>query len=235
MPVHNSFITKSLIVSGSAFAVFLNPACVTTHVGNEYKFAEQKLIVSCGNDSRIHHDYVKSITCTIQNTGDTWVTTRFSEFRSLTTAEQSSYEILSPAKIKSFTAAYNFEESKERFNTQMILAGLIIGSAVIASAGDYNASSTLLSAGLAGAVSGEFIEEQEKAMGIQYEFGDQHLLGPAFELPPDSFVRKTILIGARNSKPGAWPDEIELCLAEPVAECRVLSFLSNRERVRVSE
>jgi hypothetical protein len=207
-------------------------SCVTTHVGKTYSFAQAQIVVSCANDSNIRHDYIKSITCTIENTGDTWAHVKISEFNNKPQTHDSQYQALTPNRIQSFLTAYNFEVKKNNHNANMIFSGLVIGSAIVASTNDVNTSQALLGAGIAGAMSTGTIREMQKGMALEYGYGEDHLLGPMFELPPTSFVRKTILLDPTEpgKKMGA-PTLFEVCFAQPTSECQLISLLSERERI----
>ncbi len=206
--------------------------CVTTHVGNTYSFAQSQIVVSCANDSNIRHDYIKSITCTIENTGDTWANVKISEFNNKPRADDSLYKALIPNRIQSFLTAYNFEVKKNNHNANMIFSGLIIGSAIVASTSDINTSQALLGAGVAGAMSTGTMREMQKGMALEYGYGEEHLLGPLFELPPTSFVRKTILLEpAESGRKSGAPKLFEVCFEQPISECKIISLLSERERI----
>ena len=69
----------------------------------------------------------------------------------------------------------------------------------------------------------------DNAQGNNYEFAQHHLLGPEFEVPPASFVRKTILIQSdENSAFKAWPDTVELCFTKPENQCTTMKFWNPR-------
>lgn len=228
---------KKLIGKVGFLLALLSPTltstgCVTTHVGNTYSFAQTQIVVSCANDSNIRHDHIKSITCTIENTGDTWANVKISEFNNKPRTNDLQYQALTPNRIQSFLTAYNFEVKKNNHNANMIFSGLVIGSAIIASANDINTSQALMGAGIAGAMSTTTMRERQNGMALEYGYGEEHLLGPLFELPPTSFVRKTILLEpAESGKKSSAPKLFEVCFEQPTSECQIISLLSERERI----
>ena len=117
----------------------------------------------------------------------------------------------------------------------LILAGLVLTSAVVSrSASPSVAATTVGSAFVLGSIS-EIRDIEADGNATSLNFGENHILGPTFEIPPKSFVRKTILLESSIANAQfAWPKNVELCLSKTAAElkeqdCRVMKFWNVRD------
>jgi hypothetical protein len=213
-------------------AVILSTSCVTTHYGDEYSSNDGQLVFSCAKDDSIDHPYIKSISCAIENTGATWKTVKIDSFTAKSIDDKNNLTLLSAERIQSFLAANRFESEKNRYNTDMILTGLVVTSAIASVSGDSSIHNAGLITGLGTITAGAIIEAKDdynNALGNRYEFAQHHLLGPEFEVPPASFVRKTILIqSVGDSDFKAWPKTVELCFSKPESQCTTMNFWNPR-------
>lgn len=220
------------IVVLSIILIWLTCGCVTIHQGYIYNFSEKQLAVSCGKDLSISHEKIKSVTCAFENTGDSWLEVKVGSFYPNAGQGSESLTVLSPDRVQSFVTAYSFQRKMSEHNTNLVLAGLVIGSA-IGSGSSKGIVSTGSSAALVGAVAAgaaiEAANSHYQAMDLRYTYGDGHILGSSFELPPKSFLRKTALIEDAND---IWPASIELCIELPEKSCQVLPFWSPRDHQR---
>lgn len=223
------FVQNFGILVLGALLLVLTTGCVTTHSGKEYEVAKSSLVVSCDRDHSISHAIIKSVTCTFENTGATWLMV---ETESIALKAQYSlveHRVLSPNRINSFLTAYRFETEKSQHNTGLLLAGLVVGSAALSAGGHDGAAAVALgSVVLSSAYTGGN-EAYYNGQGLNFRYGDLHVLGPAFELPPKSFLRKRILMESSAShERAAWPDELRLCLVQPARECADMKFFAPR-------
>jgi hypothetical protein len=214
-------------------AAILTTSCVTTHYGHEYQLNSGQLVYSCTKDDSINHPYIKSISCAIENTGSTWTSVRIGSFAAKSIDNKNNLTVLSAERIQNFLAAHRFEIEKNRYNSDMILTGLVMTSAIASVSGNSSIHNAGLATGLGTITAGAIMEAKDvynNAQGNSYEFAQHHLLGPEFEIPPASFVRKTILIQSDNdSEFKAWPNTVELCFTRPENQCTTMEFWNPRD------
>lgn len=230
MPVLKFFTQNVSIFILGALLVFLTFGCVSTHYGHEYEFAQDQLKVSCTKDYSIIHSQIKGINCAFENTGSSWVEVKVSKFVPRPAEGGRELVVLSPARIESFLTAYKFEAAKQEHNTGLMLAGLVIGSAVASGSGNTGVSAAALGTAVTVAAYKGASDSFSEGNGLSLDYGNNHVLGPAFEIPPKAFLRRTVLIDIGNApEKDAWPQIIELCLndaggSETVPECREMKF-----------
>ena len=193
----------------------LTTGCVSTHYGHEYRFLDEQLTVSCAKDHGIDHDLVKGISCAFENTGDTWRTVKVHSFTPLAAKGAEPAEVLSPDKVEHFLAAYRFEAEKYKHNMDMIMLGLVVAGVVVGSSGHDAPGMAMMAAGAAGGGITAAKDAHLVGHGINYTYGNTHLLGPDFVVPPKSFVRKIVLIEPpSNGRKSVWSEAIDLCMDE---------------------
>jgi len=235
MLVYKTTGKKHTLFKSSLLLVFLNSACVSTHYGHEYGFAENQLVISCSKDHSISHAQIKSISCAFENTGSSWLDVKVSKFQPHPHDGVKALVVLPPERIESFITAYKFQVAKTEHNTGLLLAGLVLGSAVASNSGNPGVSAATLGGAVAlGSYVGARDAYNEGNVPI-LKYGAAHILGPSFELPPKSFVRKKLLIESFAPNPMfAWPKTIELCLVGSAAggseqDCRDMKFWNVRD------
>jgi len=230
MPNNRNKKISALLFTGILFTILIG--CVTTHYGHKYISNNGLLTYSCAKDRSVNHPFIKSISCAIENTSQSWVNVQVESFSPQTTAPNKKFVVLKPEQIKNFMAAHQFELHKNDYNSNFILAGLVIGGAIASGSANSNIGTAGLATAAGAVVTGatlETIKEYRSALGNKYQFGQHHLLGATFELPPASFVRKTILIEASgDSASPAWPSTIEICFSQPEEQCSEINFWSPR-------
>jgi hypothetical protein len=211
----------------------LMTSCVTTHHGQEYRLNNGKLVYSCTRDESINNPYIKSISCAIENTGATWMSVKIGSFAANSIDSRNNLTVLSAERIQNFLAAQQFETDKNSYNTNLILTGLVVTSAFASVSGNSSIQNPGLFTGLGTVATGAIMEANESynnAQGNLYEFAQHHLLGPEFEVPPASFVRKTILIQSDLASDfKAWPKNVELCFIKPESQCTTMEFRNLRD------
>lgn len=228
------FVTQNFsIFVLAALLVALTFGCVSTHYGHEYEFDGSPLTVSCSKDYSISHPSIKSVSCVFENTGNSWVEAKVSRFVPHPHQGAGELTVLSPQRLNTFLSAYRFQAAKDQHNTGLLLAGLVIGSAVASGSGNGGVGAAALGGAVAVSAATGLRDSFNEGNGAQFQFGSNHVLGPEFEVPPKSFVRKSILLQTQAESPAfAWPETLDLCLAGDKEgageECRTMKFWNPR-------
>jgi hypothetical protein len=233
MPLLRFVTQNASIFVLAALLIALTFGCVSTHYGHEYEFAGAPLTVSCSKDYSISHPTIKSVSCVFENTGNSWIEAKVDSFVPHPHRGAGDIAVLNPQRIDSFLSAYRFQAAKDGHNTGLLLAGLVIGSAVASGSGNSGVGAAALGGAVAVSAATGLRDSFNDGNGAQFQFGDNHVLGPAFEVPPKSFVRRSILLQTEAESPAfAWPETIDLCLAADKdgtgKECKAMKFWNPR-------
>ena len=203
-----SFISPLLV----ATATF---GCITTHHGYPTSSTDKGLLVSCGLDSHLSYKHYQMLNCTFENAEPSWKVVEVASVE--IHSQETSLKVSAPMEIKDYLAAYRFERRKSDYNTNLVLAGLVVAGAVasrstssyVRAAGHVSAlgaGSTLIGGGL-----------YKAHAAAQYSYGDEHILGGEFRIPAKMFVRKNILVERFST--GHDATQAKVCLARPSSEC----------------
>lgn len=208
----------------------LTVGCVTTHYGEGVKSPGQDFTVSCSDNYEIDHGQFSGVVCTFENTTKEWQTFELREVKALMPGGAVAH-VATPSEINDFLAAYRFEQEKNGRNTDVLLAGLVLGGvgAMIAGGDSPVGTAGAVTAVGAGAYSGarDFTKDHRQTQygkvrqgAAEAEgpgYGPEHMLGGAFRVPSELFVRKHLLAEYKGSE--AKIESLELCFAKPRAEC----------------
>ena len=191
--------------------------CVTTHTGEPVTAAGTNIKVSCVERTSIAKDFFRYVTCTLENDGDDFADLGVA---SVAPKNVDGVKVSTAAEIKSFEEAFAFERVKDNYNAAVIAGSLVGAGLAIAILGGKTGSLVgppLMIGASSSELGRDWVDEVDVARNGDYRFSANHLLGPNFSLPPRSFVRRGILLQAKQEN--FHVACLNVCLSSPSPGC----------------
>lgn len=217
-----------LLLTAALFLVGLLCGCVSTHVGVPAEVPASDLVVSCAPDPRVDIATVILLDCVFENRGPAWISVEASKLEPSAGATLSSPEDI--AAVAEATAA---RESKDQWNRQVALGGVALGGLVLAVAGGGRASGAglgIASGALAADAAYETSSRHDNAQHGPLGYGREHALSGPFRLPPQSFVRRAVLLEVEPAWTSRPDRKLGICVEQPHQACFDVRLTSPRER-----
>lgn len=206
--------------------VFTLVGCVTTHSGPVHELKDSRLNVSCAPNPAVDSDRFKLITCAFENVGDDWTNV------SVDSVKVADAKVSTPEETVAFAEAWSNQAKQDRYNTDLALAGAMVGGLVLAIAGG---SSQVSGAGL-GIASGAALTSAGRDVRDEYReaqygrsYGADHMMGGAMRIPPEGFVRRSVLLEQKKGQT-TLGRTIDLCLKQSTTSCITVDFPQTAQR-----
>lgn len=227
-------MTVLKIVSAAISGVLVT-GCVTTHTGPIQTFKDSNAKVSCEllGDPSMHNNDIAL--CNFENSTDKW-----QSFEVASVKFPDNTRIATPDETRFFLAAKKTRDAQERFNTDMAVVGVAAAGLVAIGGGGKsggNLGIAMLSGASAANAGRRMASKHAEAKMPESEYGESNIVGPMFQLPEKSFVRRaSVLMLGKADTP---PTSVTLCFKKPSAECLNVALeekwrvVPNRGRIKL--
>lgn len=224
-----------LLISALSFG-----GCATMHYGDETHSADRKFAMSCDIDRSIAHKRFAALVCSLENKSTEWQIFEVTSLK-VFAADKTPLHVSEPSEIEDFYTAYRFEHQTNAHNTDMVIAGLLVGGMAAMTSSDSAVGSSGAASVVGASVFSTGRSMSERHNDIQYGthaasysntlFGPGHLLTPQTRIPSDLFVRKRVLV--ESASVNESPASLQVCFAKPSTECLVVPvYMSGRGECR---
>jgi len=209
-------VDKQYLVGAIGFGV-LFWSCVTVHRGRPEQV--ENVLVSCADANDILSPRYRLISCNLENTANIWQTIQIDKINLLT--EEPSTKLLPLERVNDLLLSAAHKKLDDNLNQDAAVSGLTVaGAGGTLYSGGNNATAGVAILALATTIHAARIYDQRYHDAQDARPGEKDsLIAAVFELPPQGFVRRGIIIELPNGF-DAVPENMEVCFQAPIVGCR---------------